>query len=302
MLGGLAFDMPKDLTPGAPAEEERIFKLFKNRASIEEKTYTVKKFYMMYFDQNVRGLSPGAPVEMKGIRIGEVVNVKLQINRETQKVSIPVLIMVEPERIDILVTDEGVFDDAKEMQEELEDRGHDRYDMARAIKSGLRAQLKTGNLLTGQLYIDVDFYPDAPPVKAELSGTYPIIPTIPTPLEQIAESVSRIVKKVEKIPFDKIGKDLQVAVESLTAMLDEIKTMSGNINQETIPKVNSALDRLEEAMDGVKATLGPDSALNYNARQVTSEMALAIRSIRSLLEYLERNPQALLLGKEADKK
>ncbi len=302
MLGGLSFDLPEDQTPGAPAEEDKIFKLFKDRASIEEKTYTVKKFYMMHFDQNVRGLSPGAPVEMKGIRIGEVVDIKLEINRETQKVSIPVLIMVEPERIDVLVTDEGVFDDAKEKQEEMEKSGDDRYDMAKAIRGGLRAQLKTGNLLTGQLYIDVDLYPDAPPVKAELSGTYPVIPTIPTPLEQIAESVSRIVKKVEKIPFDKIGKDLQVAVESLAATLDEIKAMSGNINQETVPKINSALEKLEETMDGVKATLGPDSALNYNARQVTGEMALAVRSIRSLLEYLERNPQALILGKEGDKK
>ena len=213
-----------------------------------------------------------------------------------------VMIMVEPERIDILVTEEGVVTDAKEKLEEVEESKDSRYDMAKAIRNGLRAQLKTGNLLTGQLYIEVDFYPEAPPVKAELSGTYPVIPTIPTPLEQIAESVSRIVKKVEKIPFDKIGKDLQVSIKALTAMLDEIKTMSGNINQETIPKVNSTLDRLEEAMDGIKATLGPDSALNYNARQVTSEMALAIRSIRSLLEYLERNPQALLLGKEADKK
>ncbi len=302
MLGGLTFDMPKDQSPGALAEDNNIFKLFKDRASIEEKTYTVKKFYMMYFDQNVRGLSPGAPVEMKGIRIGEVVDVKLQINKETQKIAIPVLIMVEPERIDILVTEEGVVADAEEKKEEFEESGDNRYDFVKAVSKGLRAQLKTGNLLTGQLYVDIDFYPEAPPVIAELGGTYPVIPTIPTPLEQIAESVSRIVKKVEKIPFDKIGKDLQVAIESLTAMLDEIKVMSGNINQETIPKVNSALDRLEEAMDGIKATLGPDSALNYNARQVTSEMALSIRSIRSLLEYLERDPQALLLGKKGDKK
>jgi paraquat-inducible protein B len=69
-----------------------------------------------------------------------------------------------------------------------------------------------------------------------------------------------------------------------------------------VPKVNAALDKLEETLDGIKTTLGPDSALNYNARQVTSELALAIRSIRSLLEYLERDPQALILGKEGDKK
>ena len=78
--------------------------------------------------------------------------------------------------------------------------------------------------------------------------------------------------------------------------------MSGNINKETIPKVNAALDSLQEAVEGIKSTLGPDSALNYNARQVTEELSMAIRSIRSLLEYLERDPQALILGKEGDKK
>ncbi len=302
MLGGVAFDLPKNQPSLAQAEKESTFSLYTDRASIEEKTYTIKRYYKLIFDQNVRGLSPGAPVEMKGIRIGEVVDVKLEINKETQKILIPVLIMMEPERIDILVTAKGVVTNARGKKEELEETGDDQYDMARAIKNGLRAQLKTGNLLTGQLYIDVDIYPDAPPVKAELDGAYPIIPTMPTPLEQIADSVSRIVKKVEAIPFDKIGKDLQLAIKSLTATLDEFKALSGNINQEMVPKINNALSRLEEAMDGVKATLGPDSALNYNARQVTSEMALSIRSMRSLLEYLERDPQALLLGKEGDKK
>jgi paraquat-inducible protein B len=78
--------------------------------------------------------------------------------------------------------------------------------------------------------------------------------------------------------------------------------MSGNINKETIPKINAALDQMQEAMEGVGATLGPDSALSYNARQVTNELSMAIRSIRSLLDYLERDPQALILGKEGDKK
>ena len=99
------------------------------------------------------------------------------------------------------------------------------------------------------------------------------------------------------MPFDEIGKDLKGAVESLTKTLDEIKTMSGNINEKTIPKINAALDKMQEAMDDVGSTLGPDSALSYNARQVAGELSMAIRSIRSLLEYLERDPQALILGK-----
>jgi len=303
MLGGIAFDLPTYMEPGKEAEQDRVFSLFKDRASIEEKTYTFKQHYMLYFDQNVRGLSPGAPVELKGLRIGEVVDVNLEVNQETHTVRIPVLIVVEPERVDVLVTEEGVMTDKEEIQEEVaEDQATLKYDLAKQVEKGMRAQLKTGNLLTGQLYIDIDFYPDAPKAKVEFAGEYPVLPTLPKPFEQITESVARILKNVEKIPFDKIGKDLQVAVETLTGTLNEIKTMSGNINKETVPKLNAALDSLEETMDGIDRTLGPDSALNYNARHVTRELAMAIRSIRSLLEYLERDPQALILGKEGEKK
>ena len=302
MIGGLAFDLPKHQSPGAQAKEEKIFNLFKDHESINNKTFAIKRYYKMYFDQNVRGLSPGAPVELKGLRIGEVVDVELEINQEKGEVRIPVLILVEPERVNVLVTNESVVADAQEISEESKDVQDARNELVQMVENGLRAQLKTGNLLTGQLFIDFDFYPDVAEAMVDFSGEYPVIPTIPKPLEQIAESVSRILKKVEKIPFDQIGKDLQVAVKSLSETLDEIKVMSGNINDETVPKINAALDGLEKAMEGVNTTLGPDSALNYNARQVTSEMTMAIRSIRSLLGYLERDPQALILGKEGEKK
>ena len=77
--------------------------------------------------------------------------------------------------------------------------------------------------------------------------------------------------------------------------------MSGQVNKTTIPKLNEALDDMQSALEGVEATLGPDSALNYNARKVTDELSMVIRSVRSLLEYLERDPQALILGKEKTK-
>jgi paraquat-inducible protein B len=303
MLGGVAFDLPTFMEPGTAAEPDWVFSLFKDRQSIEEKTYSIKNHYRLIFNQNVRGLSPGAPVELKGIRIGEVLDVNLELNEVTRDVDISVLILVEPERIDVLITDEGEVTEQTKITKELEEEaGKYRYNLSSQVEKGLRAQVKTGNLLTGQLYIDFDYYPNAPPAKVDFSGKYPVIPTLPKPFEQITESVARILKNVEKIPFGKIGKDLQVAIDTLTETLNEIKTMSGSIKQETVPKINASLDKLEEAMNGINATLGPDSALNYNARQVTSELTLAIRSVRSLLDYLERNPQALLLGKEGDKK
>jgi len=305
LLGGVSFDMRQHDPPGALAEKNHQFLLYPNRDSSKQETYEIKSYYVLYFDQSVRGLSPGAPVEIKGIQVGEVLSVKLQFDRNALDFRIPVVIVLEPERLDLIVTEAGKVVEGEEKDEVLEEERVE-YDLdARArqlIDKGFRAQLKTGNLLTGQLYIDLDFYPDAPPATLEKVNGYTVFPTIPAPLEQIVHRVDNILKKVEQIPFDKIGQELQVAITELATTLEEVKGISGKVNEETIPRVNTSLDQLQETLNGIESTLGPDSALNYNTRQVTSELALAIRSIRSLLEYLERDPQALILGKEGDKK
>jgi len=306
MLGGVAFDLPEHAQQGEQAEEDKDFLLYEDRDASNEVTYNIKQYYLMYFNQSVRGLSPGAPVEILGIKVGEVVKVELLFDQTTLEFLIPVLVYFEPERLNLLITEEGKVARGTAKAEEIEATQKDQQGRNMVVKElvarGFRAQLKTGNLLTGQLFVDLANYPDAPPKELMTEQGYTVFPTIPAPFEQIVNRVDNILKKFEKVPFDKIGMDLQLAVESLTKTLDEIKDMSGNINQETVPKINAALDQMQEAMKGVESTLGPDSALSYNARQVTNELSMAIRSIRSLLEYLERDPQALLLGKEGGKK
>lgn len=306
MLGGVAFDLPEHAQQGEQAEEDKDFLLYEDRDASNEVTYNIKQYYLMYFNQSVRGLSPGAPVEILGIKVGEVVKVELLFDQTTLEFLIPVLVYFEPERLNLLITEEGKVARGTAKAEEIEATQKDKQGRNMVVKElvarGFRAQLKTGNLLTGQLFVDLANYPDAPPRELMTEQGYTVFPTIPAPFEQIVNRVDNILKKFEKVPFDKIGMDLQLAVESLTKTLDEIKDMSGNINQETVPKINAALDQMQEAMKGVESTLGPDSALSYNARQVTNELSMAIRSIRSLLEYLERDPQALLLGKEGGKK
>lgn len=305
MTGGMAFGLRQYDEPGEPAEENDKFPLYPNQESSKEDSYTVKRSFLLYFDQSVRGLSPGAPVEVKGIKVGEVVSVELQFDEKNLDYRIPVLIILEPERMNSMVTAEGDVLTGSEKLGEIKGeqaQSHqllDRYQ--RLIDKGFRAQLKTGSLLTGQLYVDLDFYPDAPRTKLKMENGTPVFPTIPAPLEQIVQRVDNILTKFDQIPFGKIGQDLQVAIKELSATLGEIKSMSGQVNQETIPKVNAAIENLQEVLRGIESTLGPDSALNYNARTVTNELSMAIRSIRSLLEYLERNPQALILGKEGDK-
>ena len=86
------------LAPGGLAEEGEVFPLYENRSATYEKTYERKTQYLLYFDGSVRGLAPGAPVEFRGIKIGQVTDVKLEFHTDAMDVRIPVLIEIEPDR------------------------------------------------------------------------------------------------------------------------------------------------------------------------------------------------------------
>ncbi|WP_291315939.1 MlaD family protein, partial [Desulfuromonas sp.] len=296
LLGGIAFDLPDHLTPADQAEDDRIFQLYENREDIEERAYQVKRYYLMYFDQNVRGLAPGAPVEIRGIKIGEVVDVKLEVNMDEVTARVAVLALIEPERIDTVIEGTVASSGAKNIAPEEETVEN----MVRLVDKGLRAQLKTGNLLTGQLYVDLDFYPDAPPEAVTTRNDHPVMPTLPAPFEQMAQRVNNILKEVEKMPLREIARDLHKAIKALHETLEEAGQVAGGINGEVLPELKAALDDFQTTMSGIDKTLGPDSALNYNARNVMSEMAATVRSLRALIDYVERNPQAVIFGKEAE--
>ncbi len=307
MLGGIAFDLPQNAQPleKVQANESKTFLLYANQESSKEEVYDVKRYFLMFFDQTVRGLSPGAPVEIRGIKVGEVVKLNLQYDTVTQDFRIPVLVMLEPQRIHSLVTQEGTVISGEKVDEAIDegilDRGLAKRDQL-MVEKGFRAQLKTGNLLTGQLFIDMDYYPEAAPATITEENGYRVFPTISTPLERIMEKVDAILKKVDALPLDKISENINVAINDLKTVFKEFGAISGKVNRETLPRVNESLDKLTTTLEGIDATLGPDSALSYNSREVMDELSMAIRSLRSLLDYLEKNPQALILGKEGDVK
>ncbi len=143
----------------------------------------------MYFDQSVRGLTPGAPVEFRGLPIGEVVDIKLTYDIDTQEVRIPVLVMIEPERLELTFKGEKV-DVSPEMLTEDSEQEDDLM-----FNDGLRAQLATGNLLTGQLYIDLDIRSEAEPYIRQVENGYTVFPTVPSPLGEVAKDIDSILKK-----------------------------------------------------------------------------------------------------------
>jgi len=313
MLGGVAFDLQEYAEPGKPANEKTAFGLYKNQEDSKKESYAVKSYYLMYFDESVRGLSPGAPVEIMGIKVGEVVKIELTYDMQQNDFRVPVLVMIEPERMNALITEDGKVVKGQEMDETIEGGFNQQQGVMRPqrlVEKGMRAQLKTGNLLTGQLYVDLDFHKDAPSAKIRIEQGYLVFPTIPEPFERILQRVENILKQFEQLKVDKLGQEVGAAVKDLQELLKKLSTMAEavnsetlpDINKKTLPKINESLDELKKTLAGIDQTLGADSTLNYNTRRLADEFSMTIRSLRSLIDYLERDPQALILGKEGEKK
>lgn len=301
LIGGIAFDNPTTLEPTAPAEADHLFPLYANREATRQVTYVRKEDYLLYFEGSVRGLTVGAPVEFRGIKIGEVTDVRLQLLADDYSLRVPVLIQIQPERIEIVGN-----------RDRLEaTRPHE--GVTRLVEKGMRAQLKTGSLITGQLYVDFDLHPEAPPATVRPEDEVPVLPTVPSPLEAITSNLTKLLGKLESLPLDEIGDDLRdtlravkelmaseeltQAVRSLNAMMREGERAGRQINAEVIPAVDSTLGEARQALAGVSAVVAPSSPLYTEIQRMLRELTDAARSIRVMADYLERHPEALITGK-----
>jgi paraquat-inducible protein B len=297
MMGGIAFDTPTSLEAGRLAEPDHLFRLYETRESIFERTYTEKFHYILHFQGSIRGLTVGAPVEFRGIKIGQVVDIKAEFDQETLTPRITVLIETEPQRWKTL------GDTDVDHKTEIDTM----------VAKGLRAQLKTGSMLTGQLYVDVDIHPDAPKAEVKYGGKFPEIPTIPAPLQIITARVNEILSKLETVPIEQIGKDLGNtiqnvknlseskellgAVQALNATLQETRQLVQNLDSNVAPAISSTLDQAQKTLVSVEGTLGQDSPLQHEMRMAIKELGEAARAVRILTDYLERHPEALIYGK-----
>jgi len=282
MVGGIAFDTPTNLEPGGPAGEGSTFRLFENREKSLEVAHVAKKQWVLNFEGSVRGLSVGAPVDFRGIQIGRVVDIVLEFDWEKMLFRIPVLIELEPDRIDWI-------------GKQTMDR---QQGMEFLVEKGLRAQLKQGSLLTGQLYVALDMYSDAPPAKIVWSEPYPELPTIPTPMEEITRNVSKIVEKFEKIPLQEIGNDLRDTMAHLNKTTEQLQKLVQNLDASVVPAANATLEQTQKTLIKVDRLLNADSPTGHELKRALGELADAARNISILVDYLERHPESLVFGKE----
>jgi paraquat-inducible protein B len=284
LTGGIAFQTPAFALSKPPAEEGTSFDLYRNRAAIGEAELTEKHPFLLNFAGSVRGLEVGSPVEMRGIRIGSVTDIEIVFDEKSPIPTIPVTIVIEPERI----TGSGGKRGFEDMYEAAK----------KAVENGLRAQLKTGSLLTGQLFVDLDYYPNLPPATLEMGGKYPEVPTVPTELAVITKSVTEILEKVTSLPLDQVVEDMRKMIQSTERLINSPDIhQSVKLLRETAEAAQATLKQAESTLASADSLIGPKSQVRYDAVEMMQELRGAARSIRVLTDYLERHPEALIRGK-----
>ena len=281
--------------------------------------------FALYFSSDVNGLKVGAPVKFRGVEIGSVASILLSVgtpsqSRDAENVGdqyrIPVIIDLETEKLVKRGAAVNLDDPAT---------------VAQAIKRGLRGQLNVESLVTGLLYVDLDYRPDTPAnFYMGADSPYPEIPTVPTKLEQAATMLSKMMDQLEKIQFDEVIKSLtntavaistlanspkiQTAVDSLNLAARSLGQASASVNRLaasldreigpmgtdlrlTTEQTRATLKQTQDTLAAVQMTLGPNAPLNYELAQTLEQTSAAARSLRELSDYLRRNPSSVVRGR-----
>jgi paraquat-inducible protein B len=300
LVGGLAFDKPSFSSQAAGAAANNVFTLYRDRSTAMKVPDPVARRFVLHFRESLRGLAVGAPVTFLGLPAGEVASIGLSFDAAKADIRPRVVITFYPERL-IASTEQGAS-----LRAQDEDKSKRDLLLKRLIEErGLRGQLRSGNLITGQLYVAFDYFPNAPKVKINLSPENPELPVVPGPVVDLEAKLASILDKVDKLPLAAIGNDLKKDLEALDQTLQNAKQLLSDVDVQLVPELKSDLEGLhrtlaavERAMNSADTTLlGADAPAQQELRAALQEFARAAQSVRALTDYLERHPESALRGK-----
>jgi len=294
LIGGIAFQALPDAGASPAADANHVFNLFQTREAAMKRPDLAIEHFVLIFKQSVRGLSVGAPVEFRGVNIGEVVRIGAEFDPKSFNFVQPVEVHLYPDRLRARSATGGAALPAPTTPEARLKRAQ------LFVDKGFRGQLRTGNLLTGQSYIGVDFFPDAPKAKLDPSRLPLEVPTVPSQFEELEASVASIVKKLDKVQYEQIGADVRKVLATLDQTLRSTDVLVKRLDAETTPELNRALDEARKALKTADGALAAESPLQTDLRDALREITRAAASIRVLADYLDRQPQSLLFGKPAE--
>jgi paraquat-inducible protein B len=291
LVGGVAFAAPPGSPEAPPAEANASFDLAVDRVEAMRQPDRVVDTYLFVFRQSTRGLSIGAPVDFRGIVVGEVAAIHAELDPKTLDSRMLVVANVYPERMA-----------ARRLKTPKPGAQRDEALIQALVDKGFRAQLRTGNLVTGQLYVALDFFPGTRRVKLDFSQSPVEIPTVPGSLEDLQQTITLIAKKLDRLPLEEIGANLNRTVQDVNRLVKRFDTEVTPEARDALAEGRQTLADASRALSSIERSAAPDGRLAQELEDAVREIGRAARTMRLLADYLERNPQALILGKQENGK
>ncbi|MDA1007027.1 MAG: MlaD family protein [Verrucomicrobia bacterium] len=292
--GGVTFGVPKGVQPGGPISGDPVFQLFDDEAKAAESVFESAGEMLLFFNQSVRGLQVGAAVEFRGLEVGRVLAISFFHAPESGGRLVPVVIQFNKQQIE------------ENFPAGLSDEGGEGF--AKAIRSGLRGSLKSSNLLTGQLFVELDYYDDEESGEIVMKDNMVVLPTVESGIQLLEGKVVNLLAKLEALDVEglltKIGDAAQagkVALENSEEVLKEardalaaVRTVVEDEEFARLPEeVRLTLTELRGTLEG----MGPDSRGYGDMRRTMDELRSAARSIERVADTIEKKPNSLIFGK-----
>ena len=298
--GGVAFAGGEATAGEAPAEAhaESRFTLFADQTTAFRQPDSIVQKYVLYFNESVRGLTVGAPVDFRGISAGEVSRIDIDFKRGTNDVAMAVEVNLYPERFARQERNRPSTPPTPQAIRQVLDT---------MVAMGFRAQLRTGNLLTGQLYVALDFFPKSKATEISWSRQVPELPTQPGSLNSLQEQLPVVVdalhgtlqhadRLITHIDKDVVP-ELAPTLHDVQQTLQRTDRLISHVDQDVVPELATTLHDARQTFDRANAVLASDSPTQTELRDTLREVARAAIAVRNLADMLEQQPQALLTGK-----
>ena len=294
LAGGVAFDVPEGLPLGEQITERAYFTIYPRESESREFQYENALSFVILFDDSIRGLRPGAPVEYRGVKVGEVVRTDIDY-REIENLlepdsRIPVMIDLVPARLG--------FEDDYSVLDEVDNRINE------LIDDGLTAGLAIGNLLTGQKYIELQFHGDGFG-EIQTFAEYTVIPSIDGQLDQLLANASNAMMTINKLPLDQVVDSAQVALDEIVATLAEFRKSASELDKiladpashELMGTLNAALMSFQQ----LAVDFSEGSATNIELQKSLQSLAQTLNELEPVLRNIRRKPNSLIFGGSEDR-
>lgn len=285
VAGGIAFGFPESSHATTAANNSR-FNLWDSKGEALKEPDGQPRGVIMYFDHSLRGLTVGAPIDFMGIEIGNVKSINAEFYDHYKQIRMRVEAVIYPSRVEngqALNPNSEIFKDF--------------------IEHGWRAQMRTGNLLTGQNYIALDKFPKAKPATLQiLSDDRVVIPTTPTELSGLQAQVSQIADKLTKFPLVEIGQDVRKTLNNMNTAIESTDKLVKQLDGKVAPGLQATLDDVRKTVRSSESILSSDAPLQQDVRKALQQMTRAAASLQLMSDYIEQHPESIIRGKtpEAD--